>query len=158
MTVQPTAESSLPPAQTLQAAREQLLAVFRREFDKASRARDATATSRFFKLFPAIGWEAEGLQAYASFVVELVKVRAPASAKSTYLPSPASASTHVICLACLSLVTTILHYFSHRPLREHRAHCGPTSTGSGEVVWSRKDGSRARTPPARGRPVRKGPA
>ncbi|KAI0807010.1 COG4-domain-containing protein [Fomes fomentarius] len=82
-TAVPTAESSLPPAQTLQAAREQLLAVFRREFDKASRARDATATSRFFKLFPAIGWEAEGLQAYASFVVELVKVRAPASAKTS---------------------------------------------------------------------------
>ncbi len=67
----------------MQAAREQLLAVFQREFEKASAARDATATSRFFKLFPAIGWEEEGLQAYASFVVELVKVRAPASAKST---------------------------------------------------------------------------
>ncbi|KAI0713376.1 COG4-domain-containing protein [Earliella scabrosa] len=82
-TAVPTAESPLPPAQTLEAAREQLLAVFRREFEKASRARDATATSRFFKLFPAIGWEAEGLQAYASFVVELVKVRAPASAKTS---------------------------------------------------------------------------
>ncbi|EIW60719.1 COG4-domain-containing protein [Trametes versicolor FP-101664 SS1] len=82
-TAVPTPESHLPPAQTLQAAREQLLAVFRREFDKASRARDANATSRFFKLFPAIGWEAEGLQAYASFVVELVKVRPPASAKTS---------------------------------------------------------------------------
>ncbi|KAI0373375.1 COG4-domain-containing protein [Pilatotrama ljubarskyi] len=82
-TAVPTPESHLPPAQTLQAARERLLAVFRREFDRASRARDATATSRFFKLFPAIGWEAEGLQAYASFVVELVKVRPPASAKTS---------------------------------------------------------------------------
>ena len=82
MPSQPTPESHLPPAQTLQASREQLLTVFKREFEKASRARDATATSRFFKLFPAIGWEAEGLQAYASFVVDLVKVRAPASAKS----------------------------------------------------------------------------
>ncbi|KAJ8462975.1 hypothetical protein ONZ51_g10559 [Trametes cubensis] len=82
-TAVPTPESHLPPAQTLQAAREQLLTVFRREFERASRARDATATSRFFKLFPAIGWEAEGLQAYASFVVELVKVRPPASAKTS---------------------------------------------------------------------------
>ncbi|PIL30452.1 hypothetical protein GSI_07151 [Ganoderma sinense ZZ0214-1] len=81
--VVPTAEHHLPPAQTLQMAREQLLAVFQREFDSASSARDATATSRFFKLFPAIGWEEEGLQAYASFVVELVKVRAPASAKTS---------------------------------------------------------------------------
>ncbi|CDO69043.1 hypothetical protein BN946_scf184834.g50 [Trametes cinnabarina] len=82
-TAVPTPESHLPPTQTLQAAREHLLAVFRREFERASRARDATATSRFFKLFPAIGWEAEGLQAYASFVVELVKVRPPASAKTS---------------------------------------------------------------------------
>jgi len=50
--------------------------------DQASRDRDAAATSRFFKLFPAIGWEAEGLQVYASFVVDLVRVKAPASAKS----------------------------------------------------------------------------
>ncbi|KAI0350116.1 COG4-domain-containing protein [Trametes cingulata] len=82
-TAVPTPESHLPPAQTLQAARERLLVVFRREFERASRARDATATSRFFKLFPTIGWEAEGLQAYASFVVELVKVRPPASAKTS---------------------------------------------------------------------------
>ncbi|KII88790.1 hypothetical protein PLICRDRAFT_638384 [Plicaturopsis crispa FD-325 SS-3] len=79
----PTAESHLPPAQTLQTAREELLAIFRREFEKASQSRDAAATSRFFKLFPAIGWEVEGLQAYASFVVDLVRVRTPASAKTS---------------------------------------------------------------------------
>jgi len=67
----------------LQTAREQLLTIFREQFEKASASRDAAATSRFFKLFPAIGWEAEGLQAYASFVVDLVKVRAPASAKTS---------------------------------------------------------------------------
>lgn len=69
--------------------------MFRREFEKASRARDATATSRFFKLFPAIGWEAEGLQAYAAFVVELVKVRAPASAKSMFTSSPVQLWSYV---------------------------------------------------------------
>ncbi|GJE97920.1 COG4-domain-containing protein [Phanerochaete sordida] len=79
----PSAESPLPPAQTLQAAREQLLHIFREQFEKASTGRDAAATTRFFKLFPAIGWEEEGLQAYASFVVDLVKVRAPASAKTS---------------------------------------------------------------------------
>ncbi|TFY54752.1 hypothetical protein EVJ58_g8673 [Rhodofomes roseus] len=82
-TAVPTPESHLPPAQTLHAAREELLAIFRREFDKASQSRDAAATSRFFKLFPAIGWELEGLQAYAAFVVDLVRVRAPASAKTS---------------------------------------------------------------------------
>ncbi|KAF9451228.1 COG4-domain-containing protein, partial [Macrolepiota fuliginosa MF-IS2] len=79
----PTAESHLPPSETLQAAREYLLSVFRRNFEEASRSRDSTATSRYFKLFPAIGWEAEGLLAYADFVIDLVRVRAPASAKAS---------------------------------------------------------------------------
>ncbi|KAF9232006.1 COG4 transport protein-domain-containing protein [Melanogaster broomeanus] len=79
----PTAESHLPPAQTLQAAREQLLSIFLRQFEQASRSRDAAATSRYFKLFPAIGWEAEGLEAYAFFVIDLVRVRAPTSAKTS---------------------------------------------------------------------------
>ncbi|EIM90524.1 COG4-domain-containing protein [Stereum hirsutum FP-91666 SS1] len=82
-TAVPTSESHLPPAQTLQAARDTLLDVFRRQFDEATAARDAAATTRFFKLFPAIGWEAEGLEAYAAFVVDLVKVRPPASAKTS---------------------------------------------------------------------------
>ncbi|KAG2149193.1 COG4-domain-containing protein [Suillus clintonianus] len=81
--VVPTAENHLPPAQTLQAAREQLLSIFKSHFEQASRERDAAATTRYFKLFPAIGWEAEGLEAYASFVVDLVRVRAPTSAKTS---------------------------------------------------------------------------
>jgi conserved oligomeric Golgi complex subunit 4 len=80
--LQPTPESHLPPIQTLQAVREQLLSVFRHNFDQASRSRNSADTSRFFKLFPDIGWEKEGLEAYASFVVDLVRVRPPASVKS----------------------------------------------------------------------------
>ncbi|KAI0792934.1 COG4 transport protein-domain-containing protein [Abortiporus biennis] len=68
----PTPSSHLPPLQTLQTAREELLEVFKSNFLKASRERDSTSTSRFFKLFPAIGWEKEGLEVYAEFVVELV--------------------------------------------------------------------------------------
>ncbi|TFY55596.1 hypothetical protein EVG20_g9262 [Dentipellis fragilis] len=82
-TAVPTSENHLPPAQTLEAARKHLLDVFRRSFNEATQARDAAATTRFFKLFPAIGWEAEGLEEYASFVVDLVKVRPPASAKTS---------------------------------------------------------------------------
>ncbi|KAK1229053.1 Golgi transport complex subunit 4 [Marasmius sp. AFHP31] len=78
----PTSDSHLPPAQTLEAAREELLQIFLRNFEQASRAKDAAATSRFFKLFPAIGWEKEGLEAYALFVVDLVRVRAPVATKS----------------------------------------------------------------------------
>ncbi|KAF8197372.1 COG4 transport protein-domain-containing protein [Pholiota molesta] len=79
----PTAENHLPPPQTLQTAREKLLSVFRQNFAEAASARDSNATSRFFKLFPSVGWEAEGLDAYATFVVELVRVRSPASAKTS---------------------------------------------------------------------------
>ena len=38
----------------------------------------------FSSSFPVIGCETEGLEAYASFIVDLVKVRPPASAQSTY--------------------------------------------------------------------------
>ncbi|CAA7270154.1 unnamed protein product [Cyclocybe aegerita] len=79
----PTSDSHLPPSQTLQAAREKLLVVFRQKFEEASRSRDSNATSRYFKLFPAIGWENEGLEAYANFVVDLVQVRAPATTKTS---------------------------------------------------------------------------
>ncbi|KAF8502545.1 COG4 transport protein-domain-containing protein [Hysterangium stoloniferum] len=79
----PTAESPLPPVQTLQNARESLLSIFRTKFQEASQSRDAAATSRFFKLFPVIGWEEEGLQAYSSFVIDLVRTRIPASAKTS---------------------------------------------------------------------------
>lgn len=108
----------MPPAQTLEAAREHLLDVFRRNFDEASRKRDSTATSRFFKLFPAIGWEKEGLDAYSAFVVDLVRVRAPASAKSTF-PSIPSITSRVrtnpslICTASSPLyyITTLTALF-----------------------------------------------
>ncbi|KAG6868996.1 hypothetical protein C0993_005654 [Termitomyces sp. T159_Od127] len=79
----PTSESHLPPMQTLEQARQNLLVLFRKNFEQASRLRDSTATSRFFKLFPVIGWEDEGLEAYASFVVDLVRVRAPTSSKTS---------------------------------------------------------------------------
>jgi conserved oligomeric Golgi complex subunit 4 len=80
--IQPSEQAPLPPTQALEEARQELLEVFRKGFEKASAARDAAATSRFFKLFPAIGWEAEGLEAYAAFVVDLVRVRPPPAAKS----------------------------------------------------------------------------
>ncbi|KAN0141390.1 COG4 domain containing protein [Lactarius tabidus] len=82
-TAVPSSENPLPPAQALKDARNHLLEVFRRQFIEATKARDAVATTRFFKLFPVIGWEAEGLEAYATFIVDLVKVRPPASAQTS---------------------------------------------------------------------------
>lgn len=82
-TAVPTSENPLPPAQSLLLAKERLLAIFRERFDEAAKTRDAAATTRYFKLFPTIGCENEGLEAYASFVVGLVRVRAPPSVKTS---------------------------------------------------------------------------
>lgn len=70
--------------QTLQSAREQLLSVFRIEFQRATESKDPAATGRYFKLFPVIGWEEEGLSVYSDFVVDSVRARAPTSVKSMF--------------------------------------------------------------------------
>ncbi|KAF8327057.1 COG4 transport protein-domain-containing protein [Amanita rubescens] len=74
-TVVPTAVHHLPPSQELQGSREQLLDIFKHNFRQASRSLDSSSISRFFKLFPAIGWEVEGLEIYSRFIVELVRSR-----------------------------------------------------------------------------------
>ncbi|KZO95834.1 COG4-domain-containing protein [Calocera viscosa TUFC12733] len=79
----PTADLPLPPSQTLEDVRKTLLQTFQRHFSIAAQRRDSAAVSRFFKLFPAIGWEREGLQAYSDFVVELVRGRQPISGKTS---------------------------------------------------------------------------
>lgn len=52
-----------------------LLHTFRTEFDSAAERKDQQAVSRFFRLWPGIGAEQEGLDAYGDFVVGLVKAR-----------------------------------------------------------------------------------
>ncbi|THH10833.1 hypothetical protein EW145_g1057 [Phellinidium pouzarii] len=79
----PTADSPLPPMQMLQNFREQLRDIFLRQFQLASTARDPGMTTRFFKLFPSIGWEEEGLEAYADFVLDLVQTKSPVSTKTS---------------------------------------------------------------------------
>ena len=65
--------------------RDTLLATFRSEFMTAAARRDEQGVSRFFRLWPSIGAEAEGLDAYGDFVTGLVKGRSSASAKSERL-------------------------------------------------------------------------
>lgn len=64
-----------PPAAQLAELRQTLLDTFSTEFRSAAEARDEQGTSRFFRLFPMIGAEEEGLGVYADFVVTLVKTR-----------------------------------------------------------------------------------
>nr|XP_019049350.1 hypothetical protein I302_03136 [Kwoniella bestiolae CBS 10118]OCF28280.1 hypothetical protein I302_03136 [Kwoniella bestiolae CBS 10118] len=81
--VVPTPQYPLPPAQTLQELREVLLHTFRTEFDAAAERKDEQNVSRFFRLWPGIGAEEEGLEAYGDFVVGLVKGRSSTAGKSS---------------------------------------------------------------------------
>lgn len=53
-----------------------LLTTFRAEFESAADRRDEQEISRYFRLWPGIGAEDEGLTAYSDFVVRLVSSRA----------------------------------------------------------------------------------
>ncbi|WWC99798.1 hypothetical protein V866_006706 [Kwoniella sp. B9012] len=81
--VVPTPQYPLPPAQTLQELREILLHTFRTEFDAAAERKDEQNVSRYFRLWPGIGAEEEGLEAYGDFVVGLVKGRSSTAGKSS---------------------------------------------------------------------------
>ncbi|KAJ9115202.1 hypothetical protein QFC20_001069 [Naganishia adeliensis] len=71
----PTPMDPSPPAAQLAELRQTLLDTFATEFRSAAEERDEQGTSRFFRLFPMIGAEEEGLGVYADFVVTLVKTR-----------------------------------------------------------------------------------
>lgn len=74
----------MPPPQQLEELRTILLQTFRREFDAAAERKDEQEVSRYFRLWPGIGAEDEGLEAYGDFVVGLVKTRSAAAGKREY--------------------------------------------------------------------------
>ncbi|KAJ9115023.1 hypothetical protein QFC22_005351 [Naganishia vaughanmartiniae] len=71
----PTPMDPSPPPAQLSALRDSLLGTFSSHFRSAAEARDEQGTSRFFRLFPMIGAEEQGLGVYADFVVTLVKTK-----------------------------------------------------------------------------------
>ncbi|KAK8866022.1 hypothetical protein IAR55_001173 [Kwoniella newhampshirensis] len=79
--VVPTPQFPLPPAQTLEELRNVLLYTFRTAFNAAAERKDEQNVSRFFRLWPGIGAEDEGLEAYGDFVVGLVKGRSSTAGK-----------------------------------------------------------------------------
>jgi len=79
--LQPTPQYPQPPAQQLTELRDILLHTFRTEFDAAAEKKDQAGVSRFFRLWPGIGAEKEGLEAYGDFVVGLVKARSSGATK-----------------------------------------------------------------------------
>lgn len=80
--VLPTSQYPTPPLESLHELRRELLEIFKQEFNKAAlEDKDEQKTSRFFKLFPVIGADTEGLQVYGDFVVTLVKGKNPTGGK-----------------------------------------------------------------------------
>ncbi|KAM0754435.1 COG4-domain-containing protein [Meredithblackwellia eburnea MCA 4105] len=86
--VVPTSSLPLSPPQTLSTLRATLLDTFLTSFRTAAGAGDTNNINRFFKLFPMIGEEDTGLDAYAEWVSGIVR------AKTAALPTKAQSPTH----------------------------------------------------------------
>jgi hypothetical protein len=118
----PTADVPDPPRVTLDAAAESLCGLFLREFDKAAATADGPNVTRFFKLFPLIGRNDTGLDAYGRYVCQGVAARARTSFNAA---APAQRSEP---LFYASAVTKLFEHIAqivdgHEPLVEQ--HYGP---------------------------------
>ena len=88
---QPTSDLPLTPPQTLATLRASLLETFLTSFRTAAAANDTNNIGRFFKLFPMIGEEDTGLEAYADWVSGIVR------AKTAALPSKSTSTLFPLC-------------------------------------------------------------
>ncbi|KAK7203548.1 COG4 transport protein-domain-containing protein, partial [Myxozyma melibiosi] len=68
----PTEENPESPSVALKNATESFGSLFLREFESAAKVKDVEKITRFFKLFPLIGKEQEGLDVYAKFVCMII--------------------------------------------------------------------------------------
>lgn len=115
---QPTSDIPQPPAQAIQELRAAMVSRFLSEFQSASQVRDEANTSRYFKLFPMIAAEREGLDAYANFVCSLIASR----------PKPGFNSNKPMYFA--SLITPLFEHIAliisqHQPVVEK--YYGPSN-------------------------------
>ena len=75
----PTSEIPDPPTIFLAQASDALFKLFLREFDAAAKVKDEERITRFFRLFPLIGKEIEGLDVYGRFVCGIIAGRSRAA-------------------------------------------------------------------------------
>lgn len=68
----PTSEVPDYPVETVQKATKSLVELFIRHFNKATSTKDMENVTRYFKLFPLIGQENEGLDLYAKFISGII--------------------------------------------------------------------------------------
>ncbi|KAF4345660.1 conserved oligomeric golgi complex component 4 [Fusarium beomiforme] len=70
LAVEPSMEMPEPPWTTIRRARKSLCTIFLREFNATVEQVDGIKIARFFKLFPIIGEDEVGLDAYARYVCQ----------------------------------------------------------------------------------------
>lgn len=75
MAAVPTSEIPEPPNVFLAQASNALFQLFLREFDAAAKVKNEERITRFFRLFPLIGKETEGLEVYGRFVCSIIAGR-----------------------------------------------------------------------------------
>ncbi|EEB06044.1 hypothetical protein SJAG_01071 [Schizosaccharomyces japonicus yFS275] len=75
----PSTEQPLVPVETLRQATDSLYTLFLREFQRAAREQDQRKITRFFKLFPLIGKDKEGVDAYWHIFGGLIAAKARAT-------------------------------------------------------------------------------
>lgn len=74
-TMVPSSEYPAPPPAQLDSLRKVLLGVFTRKFEAATDAMDTVEATKYFKLFPLVGWKDEGLAVYRDFAKGMVRER-----------------------------------------------------------------------------------
>jgi conserved oligomeric Golgi complex subunit 4 len=79
MAAVPTSEIPDPPNVFLSQASDALFNLFLREFDAAAKVKDEERITRFFRLFPLISKEMEGLDVYGRFVCGIIAGRSRAA-------------------------------------------------------------------------------
>lgn len=70
-----TSENPDHPAKTLADAKANLFEIFSSRFDDAVAQRNQADITRYFKLFPLINCQTEGLDKYSRFVCNIIKAR-----------------------------------------------------------------------------------
>ena len=71
--VVPTTDLPELPETTLLELRKTMLTAFTDAFIRSTQNKDEKEASRFFKLFPQVGWKKEGLEVYSSFARSMVR-------------------------------------------------------------------------------------
>lgn len=134
----PTEENPESPSIALRIATESFGGLFLREFESAAKAKDVEKITRFFKLFPLIGKEQEGLDVYAKFVCTII------ANQSRQLMSSKSKFTSLISLMLVLTIsysrgTAIFWYGNVTTFREYCNNCRSAQSDSRTILRPWKD-------------------